>query len=151
VGHALRCKKSRRKNDQASMAAVSWPPVWQAPSMRQDRAWVGNPIAGLGMLNPTSVAALSREWLASKVALRAFGSLSVTSPSYLGPRSDHLSEAVSQLARPPLILHAPHLRQDALRQPMREHRLAIAPPQTDMILPGDPRYDLVFPRPWQFR
>jgi hypothetical protein len=150
VGHALRCKKSRRKSDQTSMAAASCPPVWQASSMRQDRAWVGNPIAGLGMMYPTSVAALSREFLASKMALRAFGSPSVTSPSYLGPRSDHLSEALGQHPRPPLILHAPHLRQDALRQPMRQHGLAIAP-QTDMILPGDPRYDLVFPLPWQFR
>jgi hypothetical protein len=98
----LRCKKSRRKNTHASMAAAAaatYLPVGQAPSLRQDRAWVGNPIAGLGMLNPSSVAALSRELLASKMAFQAFGSPStVTGPSYLGPPRDHLSEAVAQLA-----------------------------------------------------
>jgi hypothetical protein len=150
VGHVLRCKKSRRKNYQASMAAAACTSVGQASSMRQDRTWVGNPIAGLGTLNPSSVAALSRELLASKMALRDFRSPSVTSPSYLGPRRDHLSEAVAQLARPSHILNAPRLRQDALRQAMRQQPVAIAP-RTDMILPGDPRYDLLFPLPWQFR
>jgi hypothetical protein len=59
VGHALRWKKSRRKNYQASMAAAACPPVEQASSMRQDRAWVGNPVAGLLCLE----SCLLQKWL----------------------------------------------------------------------------------------